>query len=426
MPDRREIKLIAEALDSGFDPEDENTPIGSIPGFDDQEGSSEVDSADEIPSDDMMGDAANEGTITIDRDLLHALLCMMKERGCKGETELESPESPESPDESETGGDEGDDPIMGEGKDGPPFDDEDDGDEDGDAEEDDADAEAEEDVEGVEEASDSIDTSDCQQLVDKLIELNTGGGPLTLDIMPQIAELFGDDAMDAAEAASDCDGPEQCGDGPPAEDGPPADIDGPPSDDSDFDDEITDKDVAEARMLNVEEINEDFYDDMPQQHSSVADIANPDPMGPDTGNYEPENCDEQIYARFGPPGTVLDDAQAQEALAMCRDFGIDEFDAPLVHTINGWIVENVDNKLVRSISEFAQSVLGEKVMVKETKSKDGAEFLGTEESFIKITKAINESLAVLKEGKKSQMGSMTKYSKCYPIRGNSRLFFAFK
>ena len=99
--------------------------------------------------------------------------------------------------------------------------------------------------------------------------------------------------------------------------------------------------------------------------------------------------------------------------------------------------EDVDNsmKAVEEISdqkaepelgllEAVQSLLKEEgieAVLRESKNADGLEFLGDEESFAPISEAINESM-----NKKTPPGSMSKYSRCFPLRGGGRLFYVFK
>jgi hypothetical protein len=96
-----------------------------------------------------------------------------------------------------------------------------------------------------------------------------------------------------------------------------------------------------------------------------------------------------------------------------------------VHELNP-IIESVQPADPLTKSVFSFLALNEmKGQVRQSRSKDAVEYFGTAEDLVEAAKAINKEL-MLTEGKRRPMGSMSKYSRCFPIRGGGKLFFAFK
>lgn len=460
-----DIKHIAESMDDlTFDGSAEPT----IPGFDTVEPPTTdvpgIPNATALPAPEGASDVSGEAQITMDRELLLALLSAAKDKGCgcgcgnpapDGTPEHEAPEAEEEEaaeynpgDEEDDSEDEDEDVEIEEGmRPGKPLtEDEDDEDEDEDdsesedSESDDESGAGEADVEDaaddVEDAAngaddeEDIDYSDCEQLVDKIAELAAAKGTLTMDDFPELEVVLTGEIGPEAEA--EVAAAEEIAGDPEAEAAAEADTEAPASAPMDTDEMSEADEMAEAVMKAVEEISEDLTDmPTPVDTASVGEIE-PEPL-PTTQLDEPvmpqDDLLNTVYQTFGYPGTTIDDAAAQQIKDIYLDHGKDaEDEGVIVRTIDGYMIEGKEQvpSLTESVKALAEDNLKIGVVVRPAKTECGVEFLGDNATFTRLCEAINASFKTIKEGKAKKLGGMAKYSRCFPVHGGGRLFFVFK
>lgn len=82
-------------------------------------------------------------------------------------------------------------------------------------------------------------------------------------------------------------------------------------------------------------------------------------------------------------------------------------------------------KLEDEVAALAEEKLKIKPALRAAKMPNAVEFLGDQDTFLELCEALNESLAIT-EGKEKAKGGLHKYSRCFPIHGGGRYWFAFK
>ena len=424
MSDSADIKKIAEALDDPFGVGD---TASQIPGFDDSAAppGPAVEEQPALPppspaaqspaAPDPMApvpgaDAEAAKPITINSDLLMAILKLIKtkgyecgsEPGCgKPETvkvdseEDSKPPKADEPDDDKDGakekdGEEEDIEVEESVKTGASVNEEEEKEDKDkeDEEDDDKDDDKEnsekkspqpspvddEEVEEVEDAAEEeIDCTDCQVVVDKLVELSASGEALTLQALPEIEQVCNPDEAAEAEIESGLDAG-----------GPPPEITG-------------DDTVGEAEIRAVDELVNEKWD--PNANWLKAKKKAKDKKAPEKNT--PEDEVEEHEEEEAKESDKLVGAAAES--------------------------KKPEPSLAESVARFAEKALGLKVPVKAAKTANGVEFLGEDDAFVKITEAINSEFKTISEGKKKfPVGSMSKYSRTFPVRGGGRLFFVFK
>ena len=462
----QEIKLIAEGLDElgpvSISPAAE-VPDLPAPPLDDVGGGmpDPGEIAGSLDDDGYAPSEINDGPVVIDQDLLLAVLELVKENGSScgdpgddtadvpeefespdlpGESESDESESDESEsDESESDESESDESESDESeseesesdeseevevdestsKDKKPINEEDEEDEETETDEPDSgpeeseseeseeaesddseeaesdDSEAESDESGASDvpefgAADDTSVPDLPEedagsnmaaLVDKLVQLSASG-TLSMVDLPEIKQCCFPDAIDVCP---------ECGQEVP-------------------EDEMGGEEMGGEELDG--EVPEEMGDDVPEGGEVPDELGDEGPEGVAGDEEDSENPFESMKP-------VEEIAEAKGKKPWEDDEGEDDDDEE--DDEEG----DVSEDLATDVAAFAES-LGD-VVIRKSKSENGVEYLGDDDTFTKVLEAINKELPLIKEGKsKASVGSMSKYSRCFPVHGGGRLYYVFK